>query len=146
MDAHSEKQANDPALTRIVSMLMALAALAEQASGRSLPVRCLVLWILRFAETAVLDMLADAMGMPDGLDPGPSFFRHGVSRHDCLRLAQSLRALAQAVADLPPLPPGAPLPPVVAALTAMLAAIDFGAGGSFDLPRPALAGRYPDTS
>jgi hypothetical protein len=39
-------------LRRIAAILLALAALAERASRRSGPVRCLVLWILRAADAA----------------------------------------------------------------------------------------------
>ena len=48
------------ALSRIAAMLVALAALAERAGGRSLPVRFIVLAILRRAESVAHDFVLDA--------------------------------------------------------------------------------------
>lgn len=144
MDAYPEKQADDPALTGIVSMLMALAILAERASDRSLPVRSFVLWVLRMAEAAAREIVGDAAQASQ--ETGPSFFRHGDSRVDCIRLALRLRALAQALAELPPQICPEPLPGFVRQIGSRLAATGIVAGGSPFRFHPAPAGRYPDTS
>ena len=86
-------------LERIVSLLFALADLAEQASGRCFAIRVLVLLILRPAEAAarrfVMDFYADTdiaplLQMQDDDDSTAA-----------IRLALSFRALAMALAALP---------------------------------------------
>jgi len=80
------------ALGRIVALLFALAGLAERAAGRSPAVRTLVLWFLRQAETVARDFVADgvdATSMP--------VLPAGTAPADALRLAASLRALAQEI-------------------------------------------------
>ena len=47
-------------LKRILALFYALAVLTDRASGRSRPVRCFVLWILRPAVAVALDCIADA--------------------------------------------------------------------------------------
>ena len=54
-----EKQQDDKALRRIIQMLLALAVLAERASGRRLPVRFVVFWILRPAGAFVQAFVCD---------------------------------------------------------------------------------------
>ena len=87
-------------LRRIMALLIALAALAERAAGRSYPVRCLVLWILGRAEAVARDFVADATGMP------PAVFAVVPQVHggpaDALRLAARLAALAAALGALLP--------------------------------------------
>lgn len=74
----------------IVTMLFALACLADRASHASHPVRAFVLWLLRRAETAVRECVAgQPMAIRAGNDPA-----------DALDLAASLRALARAVGKL----------------------------------------------
>ena len=46
-------------LRRIIATLVALAALADRAAGRSFPVRWLVLAILRYAETVARDYVIE---------------------------------------------------------------------------------------
>ena len=46
-------------LRRIIATLVALAALAERAAGRSFPVRWLVLALLRYAETVARDYVIE---------------------------------------------------------------------------------------
>ncbi|MCV0408290.1 MAG: hypothetical protein K5872_18870, partial [Rhizobiaceae bacterium] len=94
-------------LRRIAALLVALAALAEQAAGRCYLVRCFVLWILRRAEAAVADFVAEATGMPQ-----PAFAGIGTTGNDpedALLLAPRLHALAEALGVLlrcaPILPP-----------------------------------------
>ena len=89
-------------LRRIIALLVSLAVLAERAAERSLPVRWLVLWILRRAETVVEDFVFDETGMPPPALDGIALAGNGPD--DALRLAASFRALAAAlVALLPPL-------------------------------------------
>lgn len=52
---------DDRTLSRIAAMLMALAVLAEHAGSRSLPVRWLVLCILRRAEAVAHAFVVEAM-------------------------------------------------------------------------------------
>ena len=54
-----ERRQDDKALRRIIQMLIALAMLAEHASGRRLPVRFLVFWILRPAEAFAQAFVCD---------------------------------------------------------------------------------------
>ncbi|GAB5507820.1 MAG: hypothetical protein Rhirs2KO_29830 [Rhizobiaceae bacterium] len=79
-------------LMRIVTLLGALAGLAELAANRSPPVRGFVLWVLRRAEAAALDFVA---GNPDfefaSMPVEPACGRSA----DAMRLAASLRAVAR---------------------------------------------------
>ena len=78
------------ALMRIVTLLGALAGLAELAASRSPAMRGFVLWILRRAEAAARDFVgadADVASMP----VGPA----GGRPADARRLAASLRRLAR---------------------------------------------------
>ena len=76
---------------RLAVLLLALADLAERAGTRCLPVRCLVLWILRRAETVAVAYAVEATGSPSLLAACP---RTGDTPDDAARLAKSLRALA----------------------------------------------------
>ncbi|MCV0395349.1 MAG: hypothetical protein K5872_07950 [Rhizobiaceae bacterium] len=85
-------------LRRIAALLVALAALAEQAAGRCYLVRCFVLWLLRRAEAVVADFVAEATGMPQ-----PAFAGIGTTGNDpedALLLAARLHALAEALGVL----------------------------------------------
>ena len=62
----------DEGLRRIAVLLLALADLAEQAACRSLPVRFLVLWLLRPAEEA-----ARGFATKTGYVAGPPVFADG---------------------------------------------------------------------
>ncbi|WP_127519851.1 hypothetical protein [Mesorhizobium sp. Z1-4] len=79
------------ALMRIVTLLGALAGLAELAANRSPVVRGFVLWVLRRAEAAARDFVA---GSPDlefaSMPVEPACGRSA----DAMRLAASLRTLA----------------------------------------------------
>lgn len=78
------------ALMRIVTLLRALAGLAECAASRSPAMRGFVLWVLRRAEAVARDFVVgsqDAPSMP--LEPA------GTRPADALRLALSLRRLAR---------------------------------------------------
>lgn len=82
------------AIARIITMLLALADLAERASVRSRPILCLVLWALRPAEaiarTFVLETAHD-FGVAATL---PVSVQSGERAEDALRLAWTFRMLA----------------------------------------------------
>ncbi len=88
-------------LGRVVTLLLAFAALAEQAGRRSFPVRWFVLAILRHAEAVARDFIIETTGttlpcaeVPLGTAGGPA---------DAACLAGRLRALAALLrACLPP--------------------------------------------
>jgi hypothetical protein len=88
-------------LRRIIALLVSLAVLAERAAERSLPVRWLVLWILRRAETVVEDFVFDETGMPPPAMEG--FAPIGNGPDDALALAARFKALAAALCALLPL-------------------------------------------
>jgi len=86
-------------LGRIAALLLSLASLAECAAGRSAPVRFIVLWLLRQAETVAADFVA-------GTEPNAALREHqvgispdhaGYTTADALALALSLRLLALGV-------------------------------------------------
>ena len=115
MDGHAAI-GDDRTLRRIMTMLVALAALAEQAAVRSFPVRFLTLCILRHAEVVAWAFVADAIGTtrPVSGEVPPA----GDGPSDAMLLAARLRALAAALIAL--LRPGRPRagPPVSAARSA----------------------------
>ena len=57
-----EADRNDRTLRRIIATLVALAVLAERAAYRSLPVRWLVLCLLRHAESVTREHIAETTG------------------------------------------------------------------------------------
>ena len=105
MDVHAA-MGDDRTLRRIMTMLVALAALAEQAAARSLPVRFLTLCILRHAEVVAWAFVADATGMMRPVSGEVPAAGNGPS--DAMLLAARLRALAAALVAL--LRPGRPFP------------------------------------
>ncbi|CAG1013196.1 hypothetical protein RHIZO_04437 [Rhizobiaceae bacterium] len=90
---------NEPMLLRIAALLVTLSLAAERAAGRSLPVRFLVLAILRRAEsvaTAFAVREVEALGASEDdfpwLDDAPE---SGSSPLDAAFLALRFRALAE---------------------------------------------------
>ncbi|MFN3548932.1 MAG: hypothetical protein ACK4U0_15710 [Mesorhizobium sp.] len=83
----------DRSVRRIIALLVALAALAERAGARrSLPVRWLVLVLLRYAEAVVLGFVAEETGLDlSGFDDDPAA---GFGPMDAAILAWRLRTLA----------------------------------------------------
>jgi hypothetical protein len=82
------------ALMRLAALLRALAGLAELAASRSPAMRGFVLWILRRAEAAARDFVAGGPGQWIASMPvEPASARPA----DAMRLAASLRALAQQI-------------------------------------------------
>ena len=100
MDGHAAR-GGERMLRRIIALLVSLAVLAERAAERSLPVRWLVLWILRRAETVVEEFVFDETGVPPPAMEG--FAPIGNGPEDALRLAARFRALAAALVVLLPL-------------------------------------------
>lgn len=76
---------------KTAATLRALADLAELAGARCLPIRFLVLWILRPAETVACNY-AIQLGIPAWQLAAPG----GSTPDDALNLAYNLRALADA--------------------------------------------------
>ena len=91
------------ALMRIVTLLGALAGLAELAANRSPAVRGFVLWVLRRAEAAALDFVA---GNPDFEFASMPVAPAGGRSADAMRLAASLRAVARHIERQARLMPG----------------------------------------
>ena len=85
-------------LSRIVEMLMALAVLAERAGSRSLPVRFLVLFILRRVETVAHAFVVDAVRMDWPFDEEILAVDNGPA--DAIWLAWRFRVLAAALSAL----------------------------------------------
>jgi hypothetical protein len=89
-------------LRRLTTLLVALAALAERAASRCLPVRWLVLALLRYAERVAWDFVGEATGwdwsaIDDafGIDGDPDgALGSGSDPSDALALGWRLRALA----------------------------------------------------
>ncbi|MFN3550154.1 MAG: hypothetical protein ACK4U0_21940 [Mesorhizobium sp.] len=97
-------------LRRVAALLVALAALADRAAGRSVPVRWFVLALLRYTERIVSEFVADATGwnlsglaeahgVGDDLD-GPLGSGNGPA--DAVALAWRLRSLAAMLGALLP--------------------------------------------
>ena len=97
MDWNSAIEDNRGMLKRIVSLLLALAALAGRLSGLPRPVRAFVLLILRPAEAVARDFVLETTQHLDVPAPFPACFgalQGGDSPADAMRLAQSFRILA----------------------------------------------------
>ena len=89
-------------LDSIVSTLLALAALAEQAAGRSPWVRWCVLWAARQADLITRDYVAGSAWNEAGRlwSPVLPMVRYGTDPDDAIDLAASLRALAMIVSGM----------------------------------------------
>ena len=100
MGREREMGGRSRALRQVVALLLALADLAECASGRSRPVRWLVLLILAPGEAVARDYLARLTGVPahSRLPLMPARPDDGVA--EAMRLAAVFRALAEALAAL----------------------------------------------
>jgi hypothetical protein len=85
---------------RIIALLVSFAVLAERAAGRSLPVRWLVLTLLRHIESVAFDYVVDSAPwawpyLEDELEPGSTPM-------DAVLLGQRLRMLAAILGELLP--------------------------------------------
>ncbi|HEY5819461.1 MAG TPA: hypothetical protein VIU14_13905 [Mesorhizobium sp.] len=97
MDWNLANEKDRGALQRIVAMCLALAALAERASSLSGPVRCLLLWILRPAESAAREFVMELMQAPLPANAEFAAVRSGDSSSDAKRLALCFQAMARAL-------------------------------------------------
>ena len=93
---------DDAALSRIVATLIAVAALAERSASRSCVVRCLVLLILRPAETLAREFVTGATATPLPVLKGTPETRNEIRNgsEDAILLASRFRALAAALGAL----------------------------------------------
>ncbi|MBO6900391.1 MAG: hypothetical protein JJ864_03510 [Rhizobiaceae bacterium] len=90
MDWKEATEQERAALMRVVTLLLALAGLAECAASRSPAMRGFVLWVLRRAEAVARDFVAGGHNAPSmPVEPA------GNRPADALRLALSLRRLAR---------------------------------------------------
>ncbi|NMG39559.1 hypothetical protein GRZ55_09930 [Chelativorans sp. ZYF759] len=80
-----------------MALLVALAVLAERVAARSLPVRCLVLCVLRRAEVAAAQFVFEARGAPLASMP---ILTSPNDPADAIRLAARFHALAAALGAL----------------------------------------------
>jgi hypothetical protein len=92
---------SERALRRIVMLLVALAGLAERAAARSWPVRCFVLWLLRWPETAAAAHFFEVSGMRLPALAGIASVGNGPA--DALCLAGRFYLLAAAFGALLPI-------------------------------------------
>ncbi len=101
MKGYSADDRHHEALRRIVTVLLALAGLAEQAACRSWPVRRIVLWLLRPAERAARSFAAEvgcvALPLFPVERPAPDT---DDDPRGAARLARQFRALAAAFSAL----------------------------------------------
>lgn len=97
MRLHPTIAENRKQITRIAALLGALAELAERAGGRSGAVCFLILWLIRPAEAVARDYVDQ---IAPGAAPLPAPVRPLDGAAEALRLAQSLRSLAAALAAL----------------------------------------------
>jgi hypothetical protein len=93
VDRQVEIKTERDVLKRIVALLFSFADLAERASGRSYPIRCLVLWALRRAEAVARDWVM-AESSDDMQLAAACAVLHRNSRAEAMHLAQNFRALA----------------------------------------------------
>jgi len=107
---------NDRTLGRIAATLVALAVLAERASGRSFPIRWLVLCLLCRAEAVAHDFVAATTGL--ALRDPEEGWETGNSPAAAACLALRLRMLAALLAAVSP-PDGGPDPSDAGAGTAL---------------------------
>jgi len=87
-------------LYRVISLLLALAGLAERMVGRPAALRCAILWLLRPVEAITEDYLAALSGYEAG-DPDPMVRRFDDDGPEgALALAARFRAIAAALLTL----------------------------------------------
>jgi hypothetical protein len=94
MNRNAEIETERDVLKRIVALLFAFAGLAERASGRSYPVRCLVLWVLRRAEVVARGWITEG-GAEDMQSAALIAVLHRNSQAEAMQLAQSFHVLAR---------------------------------------------------
>jgi hypothetical protein len=88
------------ALTRIVALLFAFAALADLAGSKPRPLRAAVLWLLRAAEAIGRDFVSAIAEDCGSRIVRPAQLSSLEEADDNIRLAHSFRALAELLGDL----------------------------------------------
>ena len=88
------------ALRRIAVVLIALAGLAERMVGSPLPVRRLLLWILRRAEAVAAEFVTAELRMTGALAKPMALQQAGDRSNEAMALASGFRALATALIGL----------------------------------------------
>jgi len=96
MGWNEEMGAEREMLERIVALLLALAGLADRAAFASGSTRCRMLWALRQANAAALDLVAGRTFDLAGQQWAPALVtaRSSAAPVDAMNLAAALRALA----------------------------------------------------
>lgn len=100
MEWNSEQLEQDETTRRIVMTLLALAALADRAGAMPLPIRCVVIWILRAAQNVAWAFVAEFAPAP--LMSALPSVQAGTAAADAVSLGISLRALAYVIGRLFP--------------------------------------------
>ena len=91
----------DGTLKSIAALLLSFAALAERTVTATAPLRFLVLWILRYAESVAWNLVAkEVFGDDVPPDARHTPIRTGSTSEDAALLALSFRALADALNKL----------------------------------------------
>ena len=100
-DKDRKAEEADGAPKSIAALLVSFAALAERTIAASAPVRFLVLWILRYAESVAWNLVArEVFGDDVPPDARHTPIRTGNGAEDAALLALSFRALADALKRL----------------------------------------------
>ena len=100
-DRDGKAEEVDGTLKSIAALLLSFAALAERTITASAPLRFLVLWILRYAESVAWNLVAKEV-FGDDIPPDAHYspIRTGNGAEDAALLALSFRALADALKKL----------------------------------------------
>ena len=100
-DRDGKAEEVDGTLKSIAALLISFAALAERTVTATAPLRFLVLWILRYAESVAWNLVAkEVFGDDVPPDARHTPIRTGNSAEDATLLALSFRALADALKKL----------------------------------------------
>ena len=100
-DRDGKAEEVDGTLQSIAALLVSFAALAERTITATAPLRFLVLWILRYAESVAWNLVAkEVFGDDIPPDARHTPIRTGNGREDAALLALSFRALADALEKL----------------------------------------------
>ena len=100
-DRDGKAEEVDGTLKSIAALLISFAALAERTVTATAPLRFLVLWILRYAESVAWNLVAkEVFGDDVPPDARHTPIRTGNGREDAALLALSFRALADALNKL----------------------------------------------
>ena len=100
-DKDGKAEEVDGTLQSIAALMLSFATLAERTITATAPVRCLLLWILRYAESVAWNLVAkEVFGEDIPPDARHTPIRTGNGAEDAALLALSFRALADALRKL----------------------------------------------